>query len=245
MKQIHEKDIRVSSYECDLKNRMKISAILNQNQQIGIDHCNELKFTEELKKTNTAFFVAQLAIDFNKTILAEECLKIKTQPFLPSRDVYHRVTNFFSSNSECLVSLDASWILVDIESKKILREPPPNMELPFFDKFSDIEQEYLKPKKARIKKSDSCVFVGEEQINYSKCDANGHLNNAEYASIICDYLPSEILLNKLPKSMLIVYHKEVLFKEKISLFLSEFAPNQFYFYALNKKNKCFEANIVF
>jgi acyl-ACP thioesterase len=246
MREIYEKSIKVASYECDLKNRMKMSAILSQNQQIGIDHCNKLKFTEELKNTNTALFVAQIAIDLNQTILAEETLKIKTEPFLPSRAVYHRLTDFFSAKSdEPLVHIDASWILVDIETKKILREPPKNMNLPGFTDISDLKNENLKPQKSRIKKGDNCVFVGEEQINYSRCDANGHLNNAEYAAIVCDYLPSEVLLNRFPQKMIIIYHKEVLFREKISLFISEFSRNEYYFCAFNEKNKCFEANVIF
>ncbi|MDR1254158.1 MAG: hypothetical protein LBJ95_04035 [Oscillospiraceae bacterium] len=242
IKQNYKKNVVVCTHECDFKNRMKISSLLNQTQQIGIEHCDSLGIRKQLSKTNTAFFIAKVLIEFYQEIYSDEELLILTEPYPPTKAIYRRYTDFYRiSNNTCLASLNASWVLVDVKNKKILRTPPEQLNL----NFTNDPKDRNTGQQIKLRRTDKDIFAGEEKALYSRCDANGHLNNAEYASIICDYLPSDMLSQKLPKHMLIAYHHELLFGECMKIFISELAKNEYYFYGAKDEKKYFEANILF
>ena len=50
--------------------------------------------------------------------------------------------------------------------------------------------------------------AGEQSAVYSKVDQNGHLNNTEYASIVCDLVPISQITEHPVRSMVLAYHNE-------------------------------------
>lgn len=241
MIQHYQKEITVSQFECDFKNNMKLSAVLRQVEQVSMDNCTAIGIDADLyAKTKSAFLLSRLALEYRKRVTVGDALKLVTTAALPIRAVYHRYTGVYDASGEEAVGVDTRWVLVNTETRRIYRKPPDAFDLPFLEQ---PEQE----NSFDLKKSDSLEKVAEERAEYSRTDINRHLNNAEYADLICNHLPVEVLEHSSVKRLVIYYQNELPLGDTIEIYRSKSAPEQnFYFTGVRKDGKtCFEANIEF
>lgn len=181
----YEKEITVYQYECDVKNRMTAAALLKQVQQISTEHCDIFGLDAAYyQSTNTAFLLSKISLLFHREILVGEKLKLVTQPSLPVKAVYHRYTSAYDEQGKEAASVDSRWILVDTQTRRILRKIPENFHFPFLT-------EQVPEHPCKLVKSECMEHAGEQSAVYSKVDQNGHLNNTEYAlscAIWCPFL---------------------------------------------------------
>ena len=83
--------------------------------------------------------------------------------------VYHRVTDFFLPDDVLACTVDSRWVLVDTRTKRILRQPPEELHMPFGrapEKELDVS----------LRKAPAQA-VGQERATYTRCDVNRHLHN--------------------------------------------------------------------
>lgn len=233
MKQIFEKEITVSGFECDFRGCMKYSALLRQAQQISREHSDELGITLELhQQTNTAFLINDVKATMYHQLHPYDTVTMRTQPFAPHRACFYRTTEFWKGGTLQGV-IDANWILIDTVENKILREYDPRLSALF-------EAEEQLPPKHRIQKlptAPSGVFLA----SYSVIDQNKHLNNADYADIACNCTPMETPVS----SLMIRYHRECKYGEAVSLFTGGEGNLWYVCGQKNEGKKCFEANLWF
>lgn len=235
-----EKNIIVSQYECDFQNRMKPSAIMRQVQQVSTDHCDALGITAQVyEETHTAFLLAKLSLEVYKDIRVGEAVKLVTRPALPVRAVYNRYTGLYDEDGALAAAMDSRWILIDTRTRRILRRPPEGIDWPFI---APVTQEHS----LTMEKPDDLESVGTVKVTYSRVDQNRHLNNTEYADIICDCLPIEHFQNGSVKKLVLSYHHEARFGEELTLYRAALtdAPGYYLCGMLGEQN-CFEANIRF
>jgi medium-chain acyl-[acyl-carrier-protein] hydrolase len=240
MIQHFEKDITVSQYECDFLNRMKPSSILRQVEQVSMDNCTAIGVDAALyERTHTAFLLAKLVLVLNRDITVGEQIHLDTTAALPVRAVYNRYTSLTVSGEEA-AGVDTRWVLVDTQTKRILRKPPEEFQLPFVDRTE-------KSFDMSIRKGTELETLGMVKAEYSRTDINGHLNNAEYADIIFNYLPAELLREQALKKMVIYYHNELPFGEEMRLLRGTNEDGQFYFQGIRERDgkPCFEAEAIF
>lgn len=212
IKQEFAKTITVSQHECDLNSKMTAAAVLRQVQQISTDHCTQLGFTEEVyRKNSAAFFLAKISVEFYEDIFVGDEITLLTYPSKAVRAFYPRYTKIIDKNGKILASVDARWILVDPFSRKIYRKPPENLIL-------DFGSDEVPSHDISIPKIQNPSLLGNVPVSYSRIDVNRHLNNTQYADIICDFLPLNFVCDYSLKKMVIYYHKEAKLGENISLF---------------------------
>lgn len=239
LEEFYEKEISVCQYDCDFKNRMKLGAVLRQVQQVSEDHCNAIGLTAEKHlKSHTAFLLTKLSVTVYGNIFANEHAKLITKPYFPNRAVYRRKTCLYDEAGREAFFIDSKWILIDTETKRILRKPPDTLQFPFtLETLAHPENLEIKPMNTRK--------IGNVTASYSQVDINGHINNASYVDIICDHLPEECFCDRSIKKMVLAFHHEVQLGEEMHLFLSDFDElGQSYFYGTVNGKNCFEANIV-
>ena len=227
--QTYTMDFMVQQEDCDIFNQMMPAAFLRKAQQASIQHCNLAGLTQQCyQQTQTVFLMAKVAVQILKPVYAEQILTIKTMPFAPKRVSYHRFSTFFDSQGTPVAQYDSRWILVDLNTRRILRTPPKEMQFPFLNPVSqELDLSFEK-----------ATNLQQWQLNagYSLCDCNGHINHTRYADIICNCLPPNLLQQNRISKMVLTYHQEVCFGEDFVLQAGFAQPDQFYA-NIQKQNK--------
>ena len=239
IKKEFEQTIVVKQNEGDLNGRLKLSALLRYVQQISTDHCTELGVTgEDYQRTHSAFLLAKTSVEVYEDIMVADVLRLVTHPGIAARAVYPRYTEIFHEDGRLAASVDARWILVDTESRRIYRQKPDDLHLDFGNETVPLHEDISVPKEKEAEE------VGEEMVRYSRLDINHHLNNTEYADIVCDYLPTELICEKPIRKLILHYHQEVKLGESLKILRKEREDGWYLCGSLPEK-KAFEALVRF
>ena len=243
-----EQDFIVGQYECDCNGRMKAGALMAQSQAISTNHCNELGLTIDVyRRTHTVFLLAKASLEIYHDIKVGDKLRVVTRPSGPKRAIYNRYTSFINEQGIEVAAQDSKWVLVDTDTRKILRDPPEDLDFPF--RIQEIPEQDLSIPKVR-----NAQQTAVERVTYSRADDNGHLNNTQYADIILDNLPFSATVERRLKKLVINYHSEAKMGEELAILRKELgesdgiAPGTVGYYVTGKKDdgkKCFEALACF
>ncbi len=210
-----EQNIVVLQNDCDLNSRMRLSALMRKVQQISTDHCTVLGIKDEdYKRTKSAFLLAKMAVEVYGDIMVGDKLRLVTHPGVAQRMIYPRYTEVFNDQGQLLAAVDARWILIDTDKRMIRRSCPEGLVLNFGN-------ETVNNLGINIPKGKDGELVGEERVNYSRADLNRHLNNTEYADIICDHLPLDLMSSRSVRKFSISYHQEIKLGESVDIYRKE------------------------
>ena len=220
--------------DCDFQRRLTMGGILRLVQEISTLHSEGLGATPLIhEKLHTAFLLAQQPIRSN------EMVTLDTYPAAPVRAVYHRYTTLRRADGSLAAAVDARWVLVDTETRRILRRPPEGLGFSFDGAAIAAEQDFAFPKPTELRS------LGAETAGYSRCDQNRHLNNTRYADIVCDHLPPEALEQDLLRRLVILYHRELPMGDSMDLLGGSPEADGFYFCGKHGEESCFEAYASF
>ena len=162
-----EQSFIAGQYECDRNGRMKAGAIMSQCQSISTNHCNEVGLTIDVyRKTHSVFLLAKVSLELYGDIRVGDCIRMLTQPSSPNRAVYDRYTQFWNEQGQEVAAQDSKWVLVDTDSRKILRNTPEEFHFPM-DLHTGLEQDFTIPK---VK---DAPVIATERVTYSRTDDNG------------------------------------------------------------------------
>ena len=236
IEKFYEKDWTVKRFECDLNSTLRVSSLLRQVEQISHEHSNIVGIDAvHHSRLHTAFLMTRVSVEIHQTIGEEQKIKLVTRPYAPVRASYHRYNEAYDENGRLLATVDSRWILIDTTSRRITRRAPEGFDYPFLE--------------SPPKKHDSMEILpcetqpcGSFLAAYSRVDLNGHLNNAEYADVVCDMV--ENIKDRRIRKMVIVYHNELRLGETMNLHRGEI-ENGYYCFGGRDTVKCFEANILF
>ena len=225
----------VRQTDCDPNGWMLPGALLRLCQQIATDHCDQLGLTSEFyQRTHTAFLLAKQALEWKRIPTAREELTLCTRPEVAKRAVYKRITEVRDAAGEEIALVDSRWVLVDTQTRHILRHPPQEFfELPFSE---EVERE-LSMRMPRTKETEA---AGVAMAGYSRCDINGHLNNTRYVDIACDALPFEELMHSPVRSLCINHHNELPLGRECRLERAQLEPGVWYVSGRSAEKQCFE-----
>lgn len=236
---VYEENFTVFQFECDAWDRMTAGAILRRVQEISNAHCNHLNITQEhYEKTNTVFLLSRLSLQVNQMPRFEQPVRMQTRAYAMHRAVYQRVTSFYGQGGELLCETDTRWVLVDTQTRHILRKEPEGFNSPFTDMPGAEEHSMAMPKMGQVAQSRNFT------ASYTLCDRNKHLNNTRYADLICDMLPIENFEKGPVKKMLLFYRAEIPLEQPFTLALAP-AEEGYCFLATQGEQKNFEAFVSF
>ncbi len=231
-----EDTFRVFDWEADACRRMTPGAILRRAQQVATDHCDALGIgAEQYEQTHTAFLMAKVAVESRRPMLTGETIRIETRPSCPVRAAFHRLIDFIGADGAVCCTVDSRWVLVDTQTRRILRQPPEALGLPF----TEPPQRELDMGIAK----GQALPVGEQRAFYSYCDVNGHMNNTRYADLVCDLAPAEEILARPFRRLAIAYHNEVPLGMSVEVSRAA-VENGWYFLGQADGKKRFEAQLT-
>lgn len=227
----------VAAYECDPMHRLSLGGLLRRTQQIATDQCHTLSLDLELyERTHTVFLMAKLATDSHAPAYENDAVTLTTWICAPRRAVYHRYTTLTAANGTLLAEVDARWILVDTQTRRIVRRMPEEFP-PVFSQMPPIEL------CTDIRKAEA-VFCKKEQATFSRCDENRHINNTIYADIVCDALPTGKMLASEWSHFAISYHNEVPMDAEFALHCGKIDENTTYFIGKSDEKNFFECELT-
>lgn len=236
---IRETDIVLPGYECDLNRRVKPGSLLRHAQQISTDHCDSWGVTAaRYAETDTAFLLAKLSLRITGDAFIGDRLHLVTRPAAPRRAIFCRFTEFFDPSGRSVASVDARWVLVSGAPRRILRQPPAALGFPPMP-------ESVPTHDFAVRRAAAPQPAGPAAATFCRCDTNAHLNNTEYADIVCDVLPRQLMQTRPLAALTLAYHRELRLGEQMELSLGRLDGGGFAVSGRRGGDAVFEANAFF
>lgn len=194
--------------------RMTPAYMLRLAQDISAAHTDVLGIGREtLMEKGGIFLLAKIRITVTKTPHIGDRIVVKTRPYEPMRFVYPRFTDICDDDGNVMARIDSRWVLVDTESFHIMRDVPPYLD-GMFPPAGDIGD-------FRVERRSDYAPAYELPVRYSMIDRNSHINNCVYATIATDAFGDRLREGRDIKEMIITYHKETPFGERLSIETAE------------------------
>ena len=137
------------------------------------------------------------------------------------------------------VSVKSEWILVDPETRRILR-PGSFTAKPLG--ICPKEIDCPAPQKITLPK-EGLEELGTRKVRWSDLDGNGHLYSARYGDIVWDFLPED-LRDRTPRDFFIDYSREATLGEDLRL-VGFREGDTYRMEGLGPEGTCFSALCVF
>ncbi len=183
--------VRLTSFDIDKDRRMSYSMILRLLQEAaGLElEEKDLSYSVLKERYHQVFLLVAAAIHIRRLPVYGEEVKAETWYHGPQGAKFARGMRLHAKDGVC-VELGSHWALVDPETRRVIRPsrfacpeamPPHPEELPV-----PVEKLHFLHKE---KTESGKVCVGSRKVRYSDIDSNGHVNNAVYADLLCDFFP--------------------------------------------------------
>ena len=190
--------------DCDRNQRARVSTFLSKAAAFagydydarGLDH-------EKLYAMREVFLLSRIAMRIHRCPMAQEVLDISTWENGARGAHMQRVYELADQSGEVCVSIRSEWILIDPETRRIMRpETFTAKKLGVCTKPIDCPE----PKKVMLPK-EGLEDLGSRVIRWSDLDGNGHVYSGNYGDIVWDALPED-LQERVPEEFYINYSKE-------------------------------------
>ncbi|MEG1593688.1 MAG: thioesterase [Oscillibacter sp.] len=226
--------------DCDRNKRARIATLLSMAAaSAGHDYDARNLPYEQLYALREVFLLSRLCLHIHRCPTSGECLTVTTWENGCGRAHVQRVFEWTDAAETLCVSARSEWILVNPETRKILRPSaftakpitvcPKAIDCPACKKVL-LPREGLDP-------------LGTRKIVWSDLDGNGHVYSGNYGDIAWDALPAD-LQDRVPDTFYINYSKEATLGEELTLVgLRE--GDSYRMEGVGNSGTCFTCELVF
>lgn len=208
-----EKQEEMSFSLCDFTGRCKPSTLLRLTADLaGEDYYRRGLPHDRLWEEGYVFLVSRVRFRLRRNIRAEERVALGTYERCVSGPFCIRDYTVDDASGERIISGRSAWILCDPGTRRILR--PKQFPYPM-ETHTDLPLDCGDP--GRLRLPERMEPVGTRRVVYSDLDGNGHVNNAVYADIACDVLPTALFRGAL-QEFSINFVQEAKLGDDIALF---------------------------
>jgi len=198
---------------CGVNGNIHLAEFLKLLSDAAVEDYNQRGMSREfLKEKGFAILVSRCAFRFHRIPKENEKVSITTWEETPEALQLIRGYEIRNEEGELLVSGDSSWLLMDINARRLLPTAKFTLREP-----SRINREKDCMKPGKIKLPEDAVEIDTHVIKYSDLDANGHTNNGRYGCFIEDALPPEYHQKKWTDFRL-NYCKEAMLGQTLKIF---------------------------
>lgn len=200
----YEWQLHIDSYMVDPDCLLRPSYQLKLQQEVGERHFTEAGLGyDALIEQGMVFVLTRLCTVIRRSPRLGETVTLQTWHQGTKGAQFFRCYRFLDDRGESLIESVSAFTLVDPTTHKLLRPT-------VFEKFGIVGLDEALPLCDRPEKlilPPDLKAVAEPVVLRSQVDMNGHLNNTEYADLVCDYLPNGMEGRRIT-SLEIGYHKE-------------------------------------
>lgn len=206
------RQVELSFAECDRGRRARVSALLSlAAAAAGHDYDARGLPYETLYAMREVFLLSRVAVNIHSCPRAGDILDVTTWENGVRGAHLRRVFEMADQTGRLCVSAKSDWILVDPETRRILR-PGSFTAKPITVCPKAIDC----PDCRKILPRAEAEELGVRRVVWSDLDGNGHVYSANYADIVWDYLPPD-LQDRTPKTFFINYSKEATLGQELRL----------------------------
>lgn len=195
---------QVPFYETDRHGDVRLPYLLSLALTVSGQHSQALGLSDTSLFEDYGLFwaVTNHHLTINRLPLAQEVFTVKTSIKSYNRFVAYRVFEFESQTGEVLMTILTSLVLVDYQTRKMVKLPADLMK-PFEDLFAKKALPLPKLKSLELYDEKACP------IRYFDLDANGHVNNSRYLEWVYDGLTLDFIDQHRPAEVEIFYRREI------------------------------------
>lgn len=230
---------KANYYDCDGNNRLKISAAMRYMQQTSSEHLESIDLSPvKLYREGMVFLLTKMCIKVHRTPQVAEPLVLGTAATETRGPRFVREFTLEAPGGERLISALSLWILVDPETRKIMRPASFPYLLPFVPSLlNGVVDDIRFPKLL----DTGNRYENEIEIKYSHLDTNSHVNNSIYADFVCDSLPFEKLSASEFDTIVIGFQNEARRGDRLRITTSVLTEKEYYLSGSHGGGVCFEA----
>ena len=206
----------IACYEADANQLLKPTAMLDWMQEIAGRDATRLGFGyDHLKDVQTAWVLSRTHVRFHQYPKWRDTVNLQTWHKGAFKVLYLR--DFLLSNEagEPLVSATTSWLIIDMNTRRMVRNP----ELASSPETCVFEHAIEEP-------ADKIVFpdnvesqlAATHKVVWSDIDTMAHVNNVKYVCWALDAVSRSILQDNPLKEIIVNYDAEVLLGEEVQLY---------------------------
>ena len=227
-------------WDCGPDKRVRMAALLSKAATFaGYDYDARGLTHEVLYAKREAFLLSRIALRIHDCPRARDLLTITTWENGAKGAHMRRVYEMADGEGSVRVSVKSDWILVDPETRRILR-PTAFTAKPLGICPKEIDcpetRKILLPR-------EGLEDLGTREIRWSDLDGNGHLFSGNYGDYVWDALPEDLQV-RVPREFYINYSREAVLGDQLKL--DGFRDETGYFVeGLGPRGSCFTALCVF
>lgn len=240
LQQEFTRPLQIATYEVDRERRLRLSAQLKLQQEIGEQHLQAAGMPyAALYEQGVAFVLIQIRTLIYRLPTLEEKGTLRTWKGERQGAQTLRHYQFAGADGALCWACTGAFVVVDPASHRLLRHSP-------FDAAMAMVCGKPQPEQTRIEKlilPEGLEPAGTRAIRYSDIDYNGHCNNTVYADFLYDYLPEDDRTKTL-RAYTLRFIGEAALGDTLTL-SSARAGGCFYLQGEHGRGLCFQAKMEF
>ena len=198
----------IACYEADANQALKPTAMLDWMQEIAGRDATRLGFGyDNLMETQTAWVLSRTHVRFHQYPKWREQVKLHTWHKGAFKVLYLRDFLLTDETDEPLVSATTSWLIIDMNTRRMVRNP----ELASSPETCVFEHAIEEPADKIVLPAEAePELAGTHQVVWSDIDTMAHVNNVKYVVWAIDAVTQEDIKEKPLKELLVNYDAEVM-----------------------------------
>ncbi len=209
------KEIQIS--ETDFLGRWKPSCIYTAMQEIADTHAHNLGCGRSaMVSRGIVWVLTRLVIEMRRYPHWGETVRLYTWAYDRGGRLFPRNFRIFDESGEEIGAAASIWIIMDMETRKVLRAPD---DLFHYSEAADKSDPLPSPQQLRPDKQLGRFSVRKPV--YSDLDVNFHMNNARYVEWICDMFDTKKHKENFLHTLQVNYLTEAVPDKEIELSLLE------------------------
>lgn len=190
---MYELEKKVYYRDTDISQQMSLGAVLDNFQDIINMHSEAInKGIDYILRVKRAWFVVSWNIEIKKLPKLYDTIVLKTWPHDIKSSVSGRNVCIFDKEGNPLVCADSIWSVVDMETGRLTRIIPEDIE-----DYGNGEAYPMEDSGRKIALPEG--FEEQEIVRVRKTDIdyNGHMSNAYYLRYACEYIPDGVVCKRI------------------------------------------------
>lgn len=204
--------VTIHSYECDMYNRWRPSALLEQMQEMAGNHAALLGVGREaLIRQDIVWVLTRIQVEMDRWPLWGDTVEMETFPMTNRRWFFPRYFIIRDDKGDEIGRAGTLWTLMNIRDRKMA---PPDCASPYIPDNRDRTAPLGLP--PAVQELTEAARLDTYKPVYTDMDCNAHVNNTKYIDWCCNALGFDTMKDSSLREFSINYNHELLPGETVS-----------------------------